>query len=100
MATNFTDFVTSVEEEAGCYEFEGEDSTDNLMMAIPTSVFGNYEVLTENEDIISIVQYFIHISGSGGNLYILSSSTLNIDLKENKIISNDIVKFDDEKLKI
>jgi hypothetical protein len=56
---------------------------------IPASAVGSFEILTSNDSIVSIIQYFVALVGGGGNAWEPSSTVINIDLK-NRIILNNI----------
>jgi hypothetical protein len=83
---NFNAHVNLAKKEfGGCPEAdeeEDEDEEDDYANIYP-SASGNFEVLTRNDSMVSIVQYMLSTVGYGGNSWTPSSYTLTADVKRN-----------------
>ncbi|MCZ2101175.1 MAG: DUF4163 domain-containing protein [Chitinophagales bacterium] len=84
--SKFEEFIESEKKSMSgdpCDENEG-----SFLSTIPPSVSSSFDILTHNDSIISIVQYFASTTGGGGNAMDISSSIVNCDLKNRIVLSN------------
>ena len=82
---NFNLYVDSVKLERGRPHGEYDELSPS---SIPASVNSSFEVLTLNDSLISIVQFFVTFVGGGGNSWLPSSKVINCDLKNRSIFKN------------
>ncbi len=84
LVSNVNNYIESIKESQSSFE-DGE---------IKAVVSNQYEILTKNENLISIVQFFFVEGLHGGNNHFSENKVLNIDVKNNKIIENKDFKME------
>lgn len=87
---NFNEFIDSAKKHySGCYTTE--ELKDSPLLSIPQSVGCDFEVLTNNDSIISIVQYFVEFPQGGGNGYSISSKVLTFNHKTQNVKNSSLI---------
>lgn len=84
---NFNTFLEKAKHIFGTHPDSYKDDS-YIGWSIPATARGSFEILSANDSIISIVQYFIALPGGGANGWEPTSATLNIDVKNRRILNN------------
>lgn len=89
---NFKRFADSAKKENGLTS-DLEIETAELTEAEPASAKARYEILSLNDSLISVVQYFISLVGHGGNSWTSASSVVNVNLRYHQLMEDPMFKY-------
>lgn len=84
---NFNTFIEKAKIQlGGCSDIDEDE--ENSVFNIPASANGYFEILTDNDSIVSIAQYFVTLPGGGGNGWELASAVTNIEVNKRVVLNN------------
>lgn len=87
---NFNSFIDSAKRHyTGCFSIE--ELKENPLFSIPQSVSADFETLSNNDSLISIVQYFVENPQGGGNGFTIESKVVTFNYKTHFVKNSTLI---------